>query len=100
VALLAEPVHSVAQSKSAFATTSPDWSSRSTELEAPQSPVHRARPLPLRRVWSDSAIPVTFVVPASWVADRSLPDPLVRVSHEPPPASHDASEPCGVAMLR
>jgi hypothetical protein len=54
----------------------------------------------LRRVWSDSAFPVTFVVPASWVADRSLPDPLVRVSHEPPPVSHDASEPRGVAMLR
>jgi hypothetical protein len=100
VVLLAEPLHVVAQSNPAAATTSPDESSMSTELDVPQSPLHCDRPLPLRRVWSVAALPVTFLVPASWVAERSLPDPFVRVSHEPPPVPHEASEPSGVAMLR
>jgi hypothetical protein len=94
VLLLADPVQPAAQSTSASATTSSveDSSPRSTELEEPQ-PVADSQCdvlAPCRRALSVAAASspssVTRVL-ARRVSGRSLPDPVLLLSHEPPAVS-------------
>ncbi|GAA0925158.1 hypothetical protein GCM10009559_09820 [Pseudonocardia zijingensis] len=88
--VLADPEHPSSQSTSASATT---VSSTSTSLDVRQLPVHTDAPPPSTRRSSSA-------VPALRTPDRSAPEPLLRLSHDPPAASQDASAPSSSARVR
>jgi hypothetical protein len=97
VLLLAEPVQPRPQSTSAAATTSSE-PSRSTELDVPHpdAPAHRVDPLPFPR--PSDVVLASCASPS--VDSRSERDPELLLSHDPPPVSHAAVAPSGVATLR
>ncbi|MHA6620575.1 hypothetical protein [Pseudonocardia sp. DLS-67] len=88
--VLAAPEHPASQSTSASATT---VSSTSTELDVRQLPSQTAAPPPSTRPLSSSTV-VAFRTSGS-----SAPEPLLRLSHDPPPVSQDASDPCRSARV-
>jgi hypothetical protein len=95
VLLVADPVHPAAQSTSASATTSSveDSSPMSTELEVPQ-PVADSQCdvlAPCRRALSVSAPSSVAPLLARRTSGRSLPDPVVLLSHVPPSVSQPDS---------
>jgi hypothetical protein len=97
--VMARPVQSPAQFTSASADTPPEDSPSSsaepssTELEVSQAPVHCADALPVPRSSAAGAVRNLAGRASPPACSRSVRDPELVLSHEPPPVSQPDSAP-------